>query len=114
MEGKTNYFGNTCSISRSSTSYEFFHSEFKTLPRDLEGNILLNYEQKGSKKTSMKDVLLAIKERLLSSDDTAIGISVGSAEYSFFKTEYPNQFIEDIEHNIIVPGEEYPKVKVKK
>ena len=113
-EEKLNYMGNTYLISRSSTSYEFFHSEFKALPRDLEGNILLNCEQKVNRRNSMKDMLLAIKERLLSEKDTAIGIPVGSAEYLFFKTEYPNQFIEDIEHNIIVPGEEYPKVKVKK
>lgn len=111
---KENYLGNTYIIPRSSTSYKYFHSEFKTLSHDLEGNILFVHEQKVSKKNSMKDVLLSIKEHLLSSNDNAIGIPIGSSEYTFFKTEYPNQFIEDTQHNIIVPGEEHPKVKIKK
>lgn len=99
-------------ISRSSHSYEFFHSEFKTLSYDADGNILLNYAEK-EKKSVIKNILISIKEHLLSRDKS-LGIPIGSQEYTFFATEYRNQLATDNKHNIIVPEEEYPKIKIKK
>jgi len=104
---------NTCSIPRSSNSYEFFHSEFKNLPKDLEGNILLTYELKKEDKSILKDILISIKEHL-STTDKSVGIPFGSEEYSFFVTEYNDHLSKDANHNIIVPEEIHQKIKIKK
>jgi hypothetical protein len=109
---KLDYIENVYLIPRSSHSYEFFHSEFKTLPLDSQGNILLNYGERKEKKNIVKDILLTIKDHLVS-NDKSVGIPIGSAEYSFFNTEYHNQLVKDANQNIIVPEEEYPKTKVK-
>ena len=112
-EEKYEFIGNTYVIPRSSSSYEFFHSEFQGLPHDLEGNILLNYERKVSRREIIKDILLSIKN-YFTAEEKCIGIPIGSPEHTFFLSEYSHQFSEDTRHNIIVPGEEYSKIRVKK
>ena len=102
-------FETTFSISRSNKSYAFFQSEYKSLPYDSEGNIILRFEDK-KEVSVINKVINSIKEFVLRNDNS-IGISPSSQEYAFFCSEYQNHFSEDLNHNMIIPQDEYPKIK---
>ena len=97
-------------VNRSSDSYVFFQSEYKDVNYDYNGNILLSYPEE--KKNIMKNLLNSIKERF-NRKDKSLGISIGTPEYLFFASEFPNSFMEDPNHNILVPEEVYKNMKVR-
>ena len=99
-------------ISRANQSYNYFESEYNDMPRDIYGNFLLSSISK-KKENIFNKIFHSIKENLLS-DEKAIGISFGSSEYNYFQSEYNSLLSKDANQNIIVPLDEYPKVKVKK
>lgn len=105
-------YEDTFFISRANHSYAFFSTEYRSLPLDSEGNILLRFpSEKGT--NFFNKILNSIKDYILN-DDKSVGIPVGSEEYSYFQSEFNSRFPEDIHHNLIISEEEYPKVKTKK
>ena len=108
---QNNFYEHTYTISKFSNSFSFFNSEFKDLNYDLEGNILLTVHKEKSE-NSIHKVLNSIKE-YFGNNDHSVGVSMASEGYMYFSSEYSN-LSKDANHNIIVPVDEYPKVKVKK
>ncbi len=99
-------------VTRASSSYEFFHSEFISLPYDNKGNILMSYPTEKVPEKGIKKVLNSIKNRLQGNEDKSIGIPVGTEGYYFFNSEY-SQLSRDAKQNIIVPEDIYTKIKRK-
>lgn len=105
-------YEDTFFVSRANHSYPFFSTEYRSLPLDSEGNILLRFP--AEKETSIFNrIFNSIKERILN-NDKSVGIPVGSEEYSYFQSEFNSRFPEDIHHNLIISEEEFPKVMTKK
>ena len=105
-------YEDTFYISRANHSYAFFSTEYKSLSKDSEGNILLSCLVK--KETSIFNKIIdSIKEHILK-DDKSVGIAIGSEEYSYFLSEFNGHLPEDINHNLIISEDEYPKIKTKK
>ena len=97
-------FRNNCYvISRNSPSFSYFRSEYEDFPLNSNGNLLVPSSvilcEKNSK---VKEFLLNIKRKLLDGGESII-VPVNSSAHEFFSTEYRNGYVEDIEHNIIVP-----------
>ena len=102
LADKNRFIVDTFLVTRASSSFEFFHSEFKSLPFDLNGNILMSYQKEDDSKKGLKNLLISIRECLAGNQDKSIGVPIGTEGYYYFNSEYSN-LSRDAKQNIIVP-----------
>lgn len=101
-------------VSRSCNAYSFFQCEYKILPEDAEGNLIVPSPQPTPREGTR--FLGGIVNRLKSyvfREDTSIVIPLGSREYTYFASEFQRTMSEDDRHNIYIAQEEAPKTKRK-
>ena len=100
-------------ISQANKSYSFFKDEYISLPRSSDGGFLVPPCADDKKDTNpFKERLARFKELLLGSKE-AIRVPSGSDMVSYFLSEYRNSITRDLEYNLIVPADEYPKIKTR-
>ena len=92
-------------ISRSSKAYSYFLCEFRSIYRTEDGSLIVPPSDKVESRTHR--TMHRLMDRL-GGRDHSIKIQAGSPEQLFFQSEYCHSFVEDRDHNTIVPEDEYP------
>lgn len=98
-------------ISRNNPSFSYFKSEFESFPSNNDGSLLVpSSVVKPEKKGRVKLFVGNIRRRIFEGGESIL-VPVSSDAYTYFSGEYRNGYVEDINHNIIIPRSEYRKVK---
>ena len=95
----------TYSISRLDKVYSYFKHEYPNIHDDGFDYLFSD--------SNRKSIIGSFIDRF-SRKDFSKKILIGTEEHLYFSTEYPHNFMEDLEHNIIVPEVECCKIYKKK
>ena len=96
------------SISVTNPAYEYFHDEFRSLPRDQQNSIIYASGEITitRKKASMINKIKVILGNITKNRDVSYRINKSARSYNYFDVEYRNNISKDIDNNIIVPADE--------
>ena len=92
-------------ISRSSNAYSYFLCEYKSVDQMDDGSIVLP----ANATVQFFPGRIAQFWDRMSRRDHSIRVPVGAPEQLYFRSEYSHSFTEDMDHNMIVPEDEYPR-----
>ena len=96
-------------LSNNQETYSYFKAEYyRAQPYDFERTLMTTV-------TISKTKIFFEKIKSMIIRDKSIKVSPNSNAYNFLVAEYKgNPFLQDFEHNVIIPNEEYKTIKVRK
>ena len=96
-------------ISRSSSAYSYFLCEFRCIDQAEDGSLIAPPTVKMEEAPGRIHRAARYLRDRVNRRDHSVRIPVGSNEQLYFKSEFRGSFPEDMDHNTIVPEDEYPR-----